>query len=179
MVSSTKGESSHQEHPFLALVTPETTEETGEVYAMNFVYSGNFMAQAELSQFRQVRMTMGIHADYFCWNLRPGESFQAPEAVLTYSAEGLGRMTRNFHDFYRGHLIRSPHQYAKRPVLINNWEATYFDFNSEKLLEIAREAKKAGIEMLVMDDGWFGKRNFDDSSLGESQRDRPSVRDLV
>lgn len=167
MVSSTKGESSHQEHPFLALVTPETTEETGEVYAMNFVYSGNFMAQAELSQFRQVRMTMGIHADYFCWNLRPGESFQAPEAVLTYSAEGLGRMTRNFHDFYRGHLIRSPHQYAKRPVLINNWEATYFDFNSEKLLEIAREAKKAGIEMLVMDDGWFGKRNFDDSSLGD------------
>ena len=166
-VSSVKGESSHQEHPFLALVTPEATQETGEVYAMNFVYSGNFMAQAELTQFGQVRMTMGIHSDQFCWNLRPGESFQAPEAVLTYSAEGLGLMTRNFHDFYRGHLIRSPHQYAKRPVLINNWEATYFDFDSEKLLEIAREAKKAGIEMLVMDDGWFGKRNLDDSSLGD------------
>ncbi len=166
-VSSVKGESSHQEHPFLALVTPEATQETGEVYAMNFVYSGNFLAQAELTQFGQVRMTMGIHPDQFCWNLRPGESFQAPEAVLTYSAEGLGLMTRNFHDFYRGHLIRSPHQYAKRPVLINNWEATYFDFDSDKLLEIAREAKKAGIEMLVMDDGWFGKRNFDDSSLGD------------
>lgn len=167
MVSSVKGESSHQEHPFLALVTPETTQETGEVYAMNFIYSGNFMAQAELSQFRQVRMTMGIHPGQFCWNLHPGETFQAPEAVLTYSAEGLGLMTRNFHDFYREHLIRSPYKYRERPILINNWEATYFDFNSEKLLEIAGEAKKAGIEMLVMDDGWFGKRNFDDSSLGD------------
>lgn len=167
MVSSVKGESSHQEHPFLALVTPGTDQETGEVYAMNFVYSGNFIAQAELTQFRQVRMSMGIHSEQFCWNLRPGGTFQAPEAVLTYSAEGLGLMTRNFHDFYREHLIRSPYKYQKRPVLINNWEATYFDFDSEKLLSIAREAKKAGIEMLVMDDGWFGKRNFDDSSLGD------------
>lgn len=167
LVSSVKGESSHQEHPFLALVTPNTTQETGEVYAMNFIYSGNFIAQAELTQFHQVRMVLGIHSDYFCWNLRPGETFQAPEAVLTYSSAGLGQMTRNLHDFYREHLIRSPHQYARRPVLINNWEATYFDFDSEKLLDIAREAKKAGIEMLVMDDGWFGKRNFDDSSLGD------------
>lgn len=167
MVSSVKGESSHQEHPFIALVTGETTQETGEVYAMNFVYSGNFIAQAELSQFGQVRMVMGIHSDYFCWNLRPGEVFQAPEAVLAYSAKGLGLMTRNFHDFYRKHLIRSPYKFGERPVLINNWEATYFDFNSEKLLDIAREAKKAGIEMLVMDDGWFGKRNLDDSSLGD------------
>ena len=166
-VSSVKGESSHQEHPFLALVMPETTQDTGEVYAMNFVYSGNFLAQAELTQFRQVRMTMGIHPDHFCWNLCPGETFQTPEAVLTYSAEGLGLMTRNFHDFYREHLIRSPYKYQERPILINNWEATYFDFDSEKLLEIAREAKKAGIEMLVMDDGWFGRRNFDDSSLGD------------
>lgn len=166
-VSSVKGESSHQEHPFQALVTPGTTQETGEVYAMNFIYSGNFIAQTELTQFHQIRMVMGIHQDHFCWNLRPGETFQAPEAVLTYSAEGLGRMTRNFHDFYREHLIRSPYKYRERPVLINNWEATYFDFNSEKLLDIAKEAKKAGIEMLVMDDGWFGKRNFDDSSLGD------------
>ncbi len=167
MVSSTRGESSHQEHPFLALATPNTTQETGEVYAMNFVYSGNFIAQAELNQFGQIRMAMGIHSDYFCWNLKAGESFQAPEVVLTYSAEGLGKMTRQFHDFYRNHLIRSPYQYKKRPILINNWEATYFDFNSDKLLAIAKEAKKAGIEMLVMDDGWFGKRNFDDNSLGD------------
>lgn len=167
LVSSKRGESSHQEHPFLALVTPDTTQEQGEVYAMNFVYSGNFLAQAEMAQFGNVRMVMGIHSDDFCWNLRPGEVFQAPEAVLIYSSEGLGKMTHSFHDFYREHLIRSPYKYGKRPVLINNWEATYFDFNSEKLLDIAREAKKAGIEMLVMDDGWFGKRNFDDNSLGD------------
>ncbi|MDE6185853.1 MAG: alpha-galactosidase, partial [Lachnospiraceae bacterium] len=167
LVSSRRGESSHQEHPFLALVAPDTTQEQGEVYAMNFVYSGNFLAQAELAQFGNVRMVMGIHSEDFCWNLRPGEVFQAPEAVLIYSSEGLGKMTRCFHDFYREHLIRSPYKYGKRPVLINNWEATYFDFNSEKLLDIAREAKKAGIEMLVMDDGWFGKRNFDDNSLGD------------
>ncbi len=167
LVSSVKGESSHQEHPFLALLTPGTTQETGEVYGMNFVYSGNFLAQAEKSQFEQVRMTMGIHPEQFCWNLRPGESFQAPEAVLIYSGSGLGLMTRNLHDFYREHLIRSKHQFAKRPVLINNWEATYFDFDAGKLLAIAKEAKKAGIEMLVMDDGWFGKRDFDDNSLGD------------
>lgn len=166
-VSSAKGESSHQEHPFLALVTPDTTQEAGEVYAMNFVYSGNFIAQAELSQFAQIRMVMGIHAEEFCWKLLPGEAFQAPEAVMVYSAEGLGKMTRSLHDFYRNHMIRSKYKYKKRPVLINNWEATYFDFNTEKLLDIAREAKKNGIEMLVMDDGWFGKRNWDDSSLGD------------
>ena len=167
LVSSIRGESSHQEHPFLALVTPNTTQEAGEVYAMNFVYSGNFIAQAELNQFGQIRMAMGIHSDYFCWNLKGGESCQAPEVVLTYSNKGLGQMTRQFHDFYREHLIRSPYKYRKRPILLNNWEATYFDFNSEKLLEIAKEAQKAGIEMLVMDDGWFGKRDFDDKSLGD------------
>jgi len=166
-VSSLRGESSHQEHPFLALVTPNTTQETGEVYAMNFVYSGNFIAQAELSQFGQIRMIMGIHSDFFLWRLEPKEIFQAPEVVMTYSAEGLGCMTRHFHDFYREHLIRSPYRYKKRPILINNWEATYFDFNSEKLFDIAKEANKLGIEMLVMDDGWFGKRNFDDNSLGD------------
>ncbi|MGN0315014.1 MAG: alpha-galactosidase [Fusicatenibacter sp.] len=167
MVSSFKGEPGHQEHPFLALVTPDTTQEHGEVYAMNFVYSGNFIAQTELTQFHQVRMVMGIHSEEFCWKLSPGESFYAPEAVLVYSSEGLGKMTRSFHDFYRNHMIRSPYKYKSRPVLINNWEATYFDFDTEKLLAIAREAKANGIEMLVMDDGWFGKRNKDDSSLGD------------
>ncbi|MDD7738844.1 MAG: alpha-galactosidase [Lachnospiraceae bacterium] len=167
MVSSFKGESGHQEHPFLALVTPDTTQEHGEVYAMNFVYSGNFIAQAELTQFHQIRMVMGIHSEEFCWKLAPGETFVAPEAVMVYSSEGLGKMTRSFHDFYRNHMIRSPYKYKSRPVLINNWEATYFDFNTEKLLAIAREAKANGIEMLVMDDGWFGKRNLDDSSLGD------------
>lgn len=167
LVSSQKGKTSHQEHPFLALVTPDTTQEHGEVYAMNFVYSGNFIAQAERSQFDQIRMVMGIHPEGFCWKLEPGQAFWAPETVMVYSGEGLGKMTRSFHDFYREHLIRSPYKYQKRPILINNWEATYFDFDSNKLLDIAREAKKCGIEMLVMDDGWFGKRNGDNCSLGD------------
>lgn len=166
-VSSKRGESSHQEHPFLALVTPETTQETGRVYGMHFVYSGNFKAQAEVTQYDKVRMVMGIHPEEFCWKLEPGCAFQAPEVVMVYSGEGIGKMSRSLHDFYRNHMIRSKYVYKKRPILINNWEATYFDFNSEKLLSIAREAKKAGIEMLVMDDGWFGKRNNDNCSLGD------------
>lgn len=166
-IASVKGESSHQEHPFLALVTPGTSQESGEVYAMNFVYSGNFIAQAEKSQFNSVRMMMGIHPEGFTWKLEPGERFTAPEAVLVYSGQGLGRMTRTFHDLYREHLIRSPYLHEKRPILINNWEATYFDFDEKKLLEIAEDAAALGIEMLVMDDGWFGKRSLDDSSLGD------------
>lgn len=167
LVSSSRGVSSHQEHPFIALVTPETTQETGEVYAMHFVYSGNFAAQAERTQFDYVRMVMGIHAGDFCWRLEPGEAFQAPEVVMTYSDCGLGKMSRSLHDFYREHMIRSPFKYKKRPILINNWEATYFDFDDEKLLEIAKAASEKGIEMLVMDDGWFGKRNREDRSLGD------------
>lgn len=165
--ASFRGESSHQEHPFLALVTPETTQNAGEVYAMNFVYSGNFIAQVEKSQFDSVRMTMGIHPEGFSWKLEPGERFTAPEVVMVYSAEGIGKMTRTFHDLYREHLIRSPYLHKKRPILINNWEATYFDFDEKKLLAIAEDAAELGIEMLVMDDGWFGERNLDDSSLGD------------
>ncbi len=175
-IASFRGESSHQEHPFLALVTPETTQDTGEVYAMNFVYSGNFIAQAEKSQFDSVRMTMGIHPEGFTWKLEPGESFTAPEVVLVYSSEGLGKMTRTFHDLYRNHLIRSPWLHRKRPILINNWEATYFDFDEKKLLEIAEDASELGIEMLVMDDGWFGKRSNDDSSLGDWRVNEEKIR---
>lgn len=167
VVSSFRGESSHQEHPFIALVTPETTQRQGRVYAMNFIYSGNFTAQAELTQFDSVRMIMGLNSEEFTWVLKPGEEFQAPEVVMVYSGGGLGKMTRSFHGFYRDHLIRSAYNHKKRPILINNWEATYFDFNTDKLLDIAREAKKDGIEMLVMDDGWFGRRNSDNCSLGD------------
>ncbi len=166
-VSSFRGESSHQENPFLALVGRDTTQENGEVYAMNFVYSGNFCAQAEVSQFDSVRMTMGIHPENFCWKLEPGESFQAPEVVMVYTDQGLDGMTHRFHSFYRKHLLRGRYKDKKRPVLINNWEATYFDFDTEKLLAIAREAASLGIEMLVMDDGWFGERNADNCSLGD------------
>ncbi len=168
-VSSLRGEPGHQEHPFMALVTKGATEDVGEVYAMNLVYSGNFLAQEEMSQFDSVRMTMGIHPEDFCWKLEPQESFQAPEAVLVYSAQGIGSMTRTFHDLYRKHLIRSPYKNKKRPILINNWEATYFDFDTEKLLRIAAQASELGIEMLVMDDGWFGARNSDNCALGDWQ----------
>lgn len=166
-VGSVRGESSHQEHPFLALTTPNISQTCGEVYGMHFVYSGNFHGQAGVDQFDNVRVVMGIHPDHFCWKLEPGGHFQAPEVVLVYSAEGLGRMSRTLHDLYRNHLIRSPYCHKKRPILINNWEATYFDFNTEKLLSIAREAAKLGIEMLVMDDGWFGDRHDDNRALGD------------
>ena len=166
-VSSARGESSHQEHPFIAVCDRTADEDRGDVYGFNFVYSGNFIAQAERSQFDQVRVLMGINPVDFCWNLHSGEEFHTPEAVCVYSAEGIGGMTRAFHELYRNHLIRSKYLHRKRPILINNWEATYFDFNTDKLLSIAKQAKALGIEMLVMDDGWFGHRNDDNSSLGD------------
>ena len=166
-VESIRGESSHQDHPFLALKTKNADQENGEVYAMHFVYSGNFKAQVQSDQFDQVRMTMGIHPEDFTWKLKEGESFQAPETVLVYSAQGLGQMTRIFHDFYRNHLIRSEYKNQKRPILINNWEATYFDFDTDKLIAIAKQASVLGIEMLVMDDGWFGNRCDDNRALGD------------
>ena len=166
-VGSTRGESSHQEHPFIALVSEHVTAEQGEVYGFNFVYSGNFLAQVEKNQFDKLRVSMGIHPQDFRWKLEAGEEFVAPEVVMTYSAKGLDTMTHNLHDLYRNHLIRSPYKDKKRPILINNWEATYFDFNTEKLIAIAKEAHNCGIEMLVMDDGWFGKRNDDNTSLGD------------
>ncbi|MCD7764619.1 MAG: alpha-galactosidase [Lachnospiraceae bacterium] len=169
VTESIRGISSHQDHPFMALVTENCTQTTGDVYAMNFVYSGNFIAKAMRDQFDQTRMVMGIHPDRFCWKLGPQESFQAPEVVMVYSDEGLGKMTRAFHSLYRNHLIRGYWKDRRRPVLINNWEATYFDFDTEKLLAIAREAAERGIEMLVVDDGWFGYRSNDDSSLGDWQ----------
>lgn len=168
-VCSVRGESSHQEHPFMAWKKRETTEESGEIYAMNFVYSGNFLAQIEADQFGSIRALMGIHPDNFCWKLEAGESFQAPEVICMYSAQGIGGMTRNFHNLYREHLIRGVYRDMKRPILINNWEATYFEFDAQKLLDIARQASALGIEMLVMDDGWFGRRDDDNSSLGDWQ----------
>lgn len=166
-VGSVRGESSHQEHPFLALLDHKATQDAGNVYGFHFVYSGNFMAQVEVSQFDSLRVMMGIHPTDFSWNLKPGMEFQAPEVVMVYSSEGIGAMSRTYHDLYRNHLIRGSYKDKKRPILINNWEATYFDFNTEKLLGIAREASKLGIEMLVMDDGWFGNRFDDNRALGD------------
>lgn len=168
-ISSICGKSSHQSHPFMALLQREANDEYGDVYGFSFVYSGNFIAQAEVSEFDKVRMVMGINDCDFNWQLKPNDHFTAPEVVMVYSTKGLGAMTRSFHDLFREHLIRSKYKDKKRPILINNWEATYFDFNTEKLLDIAQEASKLGIEMLVMDDGWFGERNDDNSSLGDWQ----------
>ncbi|MDR0221100.1 MAG: alpha-galactosidase, partial [Lachnospiraceae bacterium] len=166
-VGSLRGEPGHQNHPFFALKNKNATQDTGEVYAMHFVYSGNFHAQAQADQFDMVRLTMGIHPEDFCWQLDSGETFQAPEVVLTYSDSGLGGMSRTLHDLYRRHLISGLYKDKKRPILINNWEATYFDFNTDKLLAIAKSAAELGIEMLVMDDGWFGNRSDDNRALGD------------
>ena len=166
-VASSRGESSHQDHPFMALKAGKATQETGDVYGFHFVYSGNFLGQVEKNQFDSDRVMMGINPDKFCWKLEPQDEFQAPEVICVYSSEGIDGMTRNLHDLYRNHLIRGEYKDKKRPILINNWEATYFDFNTEKLLSIAERASKLGIEMLVMDDGWFGHRNDDNTSLGD------------
>lgn len=166
-ISSERGISSHEENPFIALLDRHATQNRGEVYAMNFVYSGNFLAQAELSEQNQLRMVMGIHPRNFRWKLKPGETFQTPEVVLVYSDQGLGGMTHTFHDLYRNHLVRGAFKEQPRPSLINNWEATYFNFDTEKLLSIARTAAKSGVEMFVLDDGWFGKRDSDNCSLGD------------
>lgn len=169
IVSSLRGETSHQVQPFIALATNGTSQKDGDVYAMNFVYSGNFIAETELDFQESVRMSLGLHPDGFEWVLNPGERFETPEVVMVYSDSGLGKMTRTFHELYKNHLIRSKYLHSKRPILINNWEATYFDFDDDKLVAIAKEAKKLGIEMLVMDDGWFGTRNDDTCALGDWQ----------
>ena len=164
-VSSIRGETSHQHHPFLGIIEKNADEDKGDVYGVSFIYSGNFKGEVYRGQFDNLRITMGINEDDFCWKLEPSQSFETPEAVLVYSDEGLGRMSRNFHRLFRNHLIRGINK--ERPILINNWEATYFDFDTDKLLAIADEASKNGIEMLVLDDGWFGNRYDDNRALGD------------
>ena len=164
---STRGVTSHQEHPFLAILDKTACNDNGKVYGVNFIYSGNFSAVIQRNQFDSLRVLMGINPENFCWKLEPGAVFETPQAVLVFSDAGLNGMSHAFHDLYRNHLIRSPYKNQMRPVLINNWEATYFNFDTQKLLDIAHEAHKDGIEMLVMDDGWFGRRDFDDNSLGD------------
>ncbi|MBP5184596.1 MAG: alpha-galactosidase, partial [Lachnospiraceae bacterium] len=166
-VESVNGKSGVTYQPFIALLQHNADYDKGEVFGMHFIYSGNFLANVTMTHYEKVRMVMGISPYNFNWLLEPGEEFQTPEAVLVHSEEGLGGMSRSLHDFYREHLIRSKYVHKKRPILINNWEATYFDFNTEKLVSIAEEAAKSGIEMLVMDDGWFGLRNDDSGGLGD------------
>ena len=160
-VESRRGASSHQLNPFFALASRNANEEYGEVYGFNLVYSGNFTAGAEVNQLFQSRAWIGLNDYDFSWILDSGENFQSPEAVLVYSSKGFGDMSRTFHRLYRKRLVRGKYRDAVRPILANNWEATYFDFNEEKILGLAKTASELGIELLVLDDGWFGKRNGD------------------
>ena len=166
-VSSTRGASSHHHNPFAALVTKETTEENGMAIGMSLVYSGNFDITCDVDPFGTTRLMAGINPVDFRWRLEHGESFVTPEVVIAISNEGLGKMSRIYHKLYRTHLCRGEWRDKERPILVNNWEATYFDFTDEKLLEIAKIAAECGIEMFVMDDGWFGTRNSADCSMGD------------
>ena len=166
-VASKRGSSSHNHNPFVALKKHGATEESGEVYGINLVYSGNFAIDVEVDAYNSTRLIAGINPTDFTWRLEPGESFTAPEAVMVYTDKGIGEMSRIFHRVYMKHLIKSPWRDIERPVLINSWEAAYFDFDDDKLVAFAHEAAKMGVDMLVMDDGWFGHRDLDDSSLGD------------
>jgi alpha-galactosidase len=170
LVESLRGISSHQQNPFIALAEPAAGEENGLVYGFNLVYSGSFRALADRDQFGGVRVLMGLNPDDFSWKLEAGEIFQTPECVMVFSPEGLGGLSRTFHRLYRSNLIRE--QNRERPILINNWEATYFNFTAAEILAIAKEAAALGIELFVLDDGWFGHRDRDDSSLGDWVEDR-------
>lgn len=171
-ISSVKGESSHQVNPFMAVADRNTTQSQGQVYGFSFVYSGNFTASAERSQYGFMRCLMGINPKGFRWKLEKDTEFDAPEVIMVYSDKGIEHMSHTFHDIFREHLINganpdNKYRNSDRPILINNWEATYFDFDSDKLIAIAKEAAKCGIEMLVMDDGWFSNRSSDDMALGD------------
>lgn len=166
-IQSLRGASSSEHNPFLALKRPDASEKQGEVYGFSFVYSGNFLAQMEVNTHEMTRVTMGIHPEMFSWELHAGESFQTPEVVMVYSHQGLNQMSQTYHRLYRKRLVRGEWRDKVRPVLLNNWEATYFDFNEESILKIAGKAKEAGAELFVLDDGWFGARNDDYRGLGD------------
>ncbi len=166
-IESRRGSSGSCENPFLALMRKNADEDTGEVYGFSLVYSGNFRMMMEVEQYGTMRVSAGINPHNFKWKLGKDEVFYTPEAVMVYSDEGLGKMSRTYHRLYRRNLCRGIWRDKERPILINNWEATYFDFNEEKLLDIANRASKLGIELFVLDDGWFGRRNDDRSSLGD------------
>lgn len=171
-VESTRGLSSHQHNPFVALLRPGTSEDQGDVFGFNLVYSGNFLIQTEADQHGWTRACLGIHPTGFRWVLDSGQSFQAPQTVLVRSSQGLGGLSRTFHRLYRERLVRGPWKDRVRPILINNWEATYFDFDADRIEAIAQAAAPLGIELFVLDDGWFGRRDRDNSSLGDWVPDR-------
>ena len=178
-IYSMRGCSSNNYNPFLALKREYTTEDQGEVYGFSFVYSGNFLASVEVDTYEVARVRMGIHPDTFQWPLGEKESFQTPEVIMVYSDTGMNGMSQSFHTLYQKRLARGVWRDRTRPILVNNWEATYFDFNEDKVLKIAKTAKDLGIELFVLDDGWFGKRNNDTSSLGDWYPDRSKLPDGI
>lgn len=166
-IESNYGYSSHAMNPFMGILSGDCNETQGECYGFNLLYSGNFAITAEKNCHGLLRIQGGINDYTFCWKLDGGESFFTPQAALCYSAEGLGGMSRAYHDFFRGYIINPAYVHKRRPIVVNNWEATYFDFNNEKLFPIIDEAAKLGVDTFVLDDGWFGKRDGDNSGLGD------------
>lgn len=166
-IESRRGASSHAQNPFIALARPDTNEHTGDIFGFSLVYSGNFLANIEVDMYENSRVQIGINPFDFKWLLESGEEFQAPEVVMAYSHEGITGMSHIYHNLYGKRLCRGKYRDKTRPILINNWEATYFDFDDKKIEAIAKEASSLGIELFVLDDGWFGKRNDDKSSLGD------------
>lgn len=166
-VESTRGASSHEHNPFVILKRPSTDENKGEAIGFSLVYSGNFLAQAEVDTHDVTRVLIGINPFCFDWKLAAGGSFQTPEAVMVYTADGLNDLSQTYHKLYQKRLARGYWRDRPRPILINNWEATYFDFNEDKLVKIAQKAKECGVELFVLDDGWFGKRTSDTAGLGD------------
>lgn len=176
-MGSNRGTTSHIRNNFYALSRKNATEDAGDVYGFSLVYSGNFEAGVDVCGQSTARAYIGISSFDFDWTLNEGDTFQTPEAVMVYSDEGFGKMSRIYHKLYRTRLCRGKYRDEERPVLINNWEATYFDFNEEKILKIAEKAKSAGIDLMVLDDGWFGKRNSDNCSLGDWVEDKNKLPD--
>ena len=165
--SSKRGTSSHHQNPTVLLCSPDCTETSGSCIGAALMYSGSFRTKIQLDQMEQVRLVMGINPELFHWELKPSEVFDTPEVIMSYSSNGMEKLSHNFHKVIREHVCRGKYKLAERPVLINNWEATYFDFNEEKILKIAEQAASLGVDMLVLDDGWFGKRDDDCSGLGD------------
>ena len=166
---SARGASSHQHNPFAILAAPHTTEEAGECLGAMLVWSGNFKIECEVSQMQSTRLVAGVSDDDFSWTLEPGGQFAAPEVLFCYSDQGLSELSARYHRFLQRHIIRSPWRDKPRPILINNWEATYMDFDAQRIWDIARQARDLGVEMLVLDDGWFGERSDDSIGLGDWQ----------
>ena len=164
---SRRGTSSHQYNPAVILAEHGATEDSGACYGMLMVYSGNFLCEAEKDQFEQTRLLMGLNEELFSYPLAAGETFTVPEVILSYSANGLSELSQQYHKCIRDHVCRSKYVHESRPVLINSWEAAYFDFTGDTIVDLAKEAASLGIDMVVMDDGWFGKRDDDNSSLGD------------